>query len=129
MPTRCSRNIRRTTNAVRAIQRVARVKTMSHITGGGLLENVPRTLPANVKAIFEQSRWTVPPIMQELVRRGKLQHEEAYRTLNMGIGYTLVVPLADAQKAVAAAEGAKVVGWIEARTGEEPQVVIHEARS
>lgn len=114
---------------VRAIQKVARVKTMSHITGGGLLENVPRTLPANVKAIFEQSRWSVPPIMQELVRRGKLQHEEQYRTLNMGIGYTLVVPLADAQKAVAAAEGAKVVGWIEARTGEEPQVVIHEARS
>ena len=113
---------------VRAIQSVARVKTMSHITGGGLLENVPRTLPGNVKAIFEQSRWTVPPIMQELVRRGNLQYEEKYRTLNMGIGYTLVVPLADAQKAVAAAEGAKVIGWIEARTGEEPQVVIREAR-
>ena len=116
-------------DAVRAIQKVAHVKTMSHITGGGLLENVPRTLPANKKAVFEQARWSVPPIMAELVRRGDLKHEEKYRTLNMGIGYTLVVPLADAQKAVAAASGAKVVGWIEARTGDEPQVLVHEARS
>lgn len=116
-------------DAVRAIQKVATVKTMSHITGGGLLENVPRTLPANAKAVFEQARWSVPPIMLELVRRGNLQHEEKYRTLNMGLGYTLVVPLADAEKAVAAVRGAKVVGWIEARSGDEPQVVVHEARS
>lgn len=116
-------------DAVRAIQKVAQVKVMSHITGGGLLENVPRTLNENVKAIFEQARWSVPPIMQELVKRGNLQHEEKYRTLNMGIGYTLVVPLADAEKAVAATKGARVVGWIEARAAGEPAVVIHEARS
>ena len=115
-------------NAVRAIQAVAHVKTMSHITGGGLLENVPRTLPGNVKAIFEQTRWSVPPIMQELVKRAELSHEERYRTLNMGVGYTLVVPLADAAKAVAAAPGAFVAGWIEARRGDEPSVVVHEAR-
>jgi phosphoribosylformylglycinamidine cyclo-ligase len=115
--------------AVRAIQRVATVKTMSHITGGGLLENVPRTLPSGMKAVFEQSRWSVPPIMAELVKRGSLRDEEAYRTLNMGIGYTLVVPLADAQKAVDAAPGARVVGWIETRRDDEPQVVVHPARS
>ena len=114
--------------AVRAIQRVAPVKTMSHITGGGLLENVPRTLPGNVKAVFEQQRWSVPPIERELVRRGALSHEERYRTLNMGIGYTLVVPVAHAAEAVAAAPGARVVGWIEARAADEPQVVIHPAR-
>ncbi|HVA27505.1 MAG TPA: phosphoribosylformylglycinamidine cyclo-ligase [Candidatus Baltobacteraceae bacterium] len=114
--------------AVRAIQKVAHVKTMSHITGGGLLENVPRTLPAGVKAIFEAARWNVPPIMTELVRRGNLKYEEKYRTMNMGIGYTLVVPFGDAQKAVAAVPGASVIGWIEARQGDEPQVVVHEAR-
>jgi phosphoribosylformylglycinamidine cyclo-ligase len=114
--------------AVRAIQKVARVKTMSHITGGGLLENVPRTLPAHAKAIFEQSRWTVPPIMLELVRRGNLSVEERYRTLNMGVGYTLVVPIEDAARAVTASPGAVIVGWIEAREGEEPQVVVHPAR-
>ncbi len=115
-------------DAVREIQGVARVKTMSHITGGGLLENVPRTLPGNVKAIFEAARWSVPPIMQDLVRLGNLSYEEKYRTLNMGIGYTLVVPLADSAKAAAAVPGAKVVGWIEQRDVNEPHVVIHESR-
>jgi phosphoribosylformylglycinamidine cyclo-ligase len=110
--------------SVRAIERVARVKAMAHITGGGLLENVPRTLPENVKAVFEQQRWSVPPILQELVARGELG-EERYRILNMGIGYTLIVPVTQAAAAVAAAPGAKVVGWTESRIGEEPRVVVH----
>ena len=115
--------------AVRAMQQVATVKVMAHITGGGLLENVNRTLPAGVRAVFEQSRWTVPPIMAELVKRGNLQHEEMYRTLNMGIGYTLVVPIADTAAALDAVPGARVVGWIEARGEGEPQVVVHPARA
>jgi phosphoribosylformylglycinamidine cyclo-ligase len=113
---------------VRAIQRVAKIKAMSHITGGGLLENVPRTLPENAKAIFEQQRWTVPPLMRELVRRGELTHEERYRTLNMGIGYTMILSLSDAGKAIAAVPGAKVVGWIESREPGEPAVVVHPSR-
>ncbi|MBV9332489.1 MAG: phosphoribosylformylglycinamidine cyclo-ligase [Candidatus Eremiobacteraeota bacterium] len=114
--------------AVRAIEAVATVKAMAHITGGGLLENVPRTLPLNAKAIFEQQRWSVPPIMRELIRRGDLGVEERYRVFNMGVGYTLVVPLPDAPAALAAAPGAKVVGWIESRTGDGPQVIIHPSR-
>jgi phosphoribosylformylglycinamidine cyclo-ligase len=114
---------------VRAIESVATVKAMAHITGGGLRENVPRTLPANVKAIFEQQRWSVPPIVRELIRRGEIGFDERYRVFNMGIGYTLIVPLGDAPAALTAAPGAKVVGWIEARNGDEPQVVIHPARS
>ncbi|MFY9630790.1 MAG: phosphoribosylformylglycinamidine cyclo-ligase [Candidatus Cybelea sp.] len=110
---------------VRAIERVARVKAMAHITGGGLLENVGRTLPPGVKAVFEQQRWNVPPIIEELVRRGNLPAHERYRVLNMGIGYTLIVPVTDAAAAVGAASGARVVGWIETRAGDEPQVVIH----
>jgi phosphoribosylformylglycinamidine cyclo-ligase len=114
--------------AVRAIEEVATVKAMAHVTGGGLLENVPRTLPENVKAIFEQQRWSVPPILQELVRRGNLASEERYRVFNMGIGFTLVVPFTEAPAAIAAVAGAKVVGWIEARAPEEPRVVVHPAR-
>ncbi|HEX3456872.1 MAG TPA: phosphoribosylformylglycinamidine cyclo-ligase [Candidatus Baltobacteraceae bacterium] len=114
--------------AVRAIQKVAQVTAMSHITGGGLLENVSRTLPENVKAVFEQQRWNVPPIMRELVERGNLSVEERYRVLNMGIGFTLVIPLAEAPAALAAAPGAKVVGWIESRGPGEPRVIVHPAR-
>jgi phosphoribosylformylglycinamidine cyclo-ligase len=115
--------------AVRAIQAVADVKAMAHITGGGLLENVPRTLPPNCKAVFEQTRWSVPPIEAELVRRGNLSHEERYRTLNMGVGFTLIVPLADGAKAQSAVPGARVVGWIEGRNEGEPAVVVHPART
>lgn len=116
-------------HAVRAIQAVANVKTMAHITGGGLLENVPRTLPDGVKAIFEAARWSVPPIMRDLVLRGNLAYSEKYRTFNMGIGYTLVVPLADVSAALAAVPSAFVAGWVEARASDEPTVMIHEARA
>ncbi|GAC1615062.1 MAG: phosphoribosylformylglycinamidine cyclo-ligase [Vulcanimicrobiaceae bacterium] len=115
--------------AVRAIQRVATVKTMAHITGGGLLENVPRTLPAAKKAVFEQSRWRVPPLLAELCMRGNLGHEERYRTFNMGIGFTLVVPLAEAKIAAAAVPGAAIVGWIEERGAGDAPVTIHPARA
>jgi phosphoribosylformylglycinamidine cyclo-ligase len=114
--------------AVRAMQAVADVKAMAHITGGGLLENVPRTLPPGCKAVFEQSRWSVPPIMAELVRRGNLAHEERYRTLNMGVGLTLVMTTADAISALAAVPGAEVVGWIEPQRDGEPRVIVHPAR-
>jgi phosphoribosylformylglycinamidine cyclo-ligase len=114
--------------AVRAIERVARIKVMAHITGGGLLENVPRTLPGSAKAIFEQQRWSVPPIERELVRRAGLDELERYRVLNMGVGYTLVVPLAEAARAVGAVPGAFVAGWIEARAEGEPPVIVHPAR-
>ncbi|MDQ2679478.1 MAG: phosphoribosylformylglycinamidine cyclo-ligase [Candidatus Eremiobacteraeota bacterium] len=113
---------------VRAIQKVATVKSMAHITGGGLLENVPRTLPPNVKAVFEQSRWPIPALFAELCKRGNLAHEERYRTFNMGIGWTLIVPLADAPRALAAVPSAKIVGWIEERRADEPAVIVHPAR-
>jgi phosphoribosylformylglycinamidine cyclo-ligase len=116
------------TAEVRAIQRVADVKAMAHITGGGLIDNVPRTLPPGMRAVFEQSRWTVPPLMAELVKRGNLGHEERYRTLNMGIGYTLIVPFMDAAKALAAVPQATVIGFVSpCPPGGEP-VVVHPAR-
>ena len=113
---------------VRAIQAVCRVKSMAHITGGGLLENVPRTLPPECKAVFEQSRWPVPPIESELVRRGGLSHEERYRTLNMGIGFTVIVAFDDMEAALAAVPGSKMAGWIESRKPGEPPVLIHPSR-
>ena len=115
-------------DVVRAIQHVAHVKAMAHITGGGLLENVPRTLPPACKAVFEQSRWTVPPLFEELIERGNLGSQERYRTLNMGIGYTLIVTMMEAEKAVASAPGARVIGWIEERREGDPAVVIRPAR-
>ncbi len=114
---------------VRAIRKVADVKTMAHITGGGLLENVPRTLPEHAAAVFEQTRWPVPPIMAELVRRGQLAHEERYRTLNMGIGYTLIVPMTHVERALRAAPGATVVGFVQPRGANDPRVIVRPVRT
>ena len=116
-------------HAVRAIRAVADVKAMAHVTGGGLIDNVPRTLPEHVKAVFEQTRWDVPPIMAELVRRGDLGSEERYRTLNMGVGYTLIVPFTDVDAALAAVPGTRVVGFVQPRRDDEPRVVVRPARS
>ena len=110
---------------VRAIQRVARVKAMAHVTGGGLLENVPRTLRAGVQAVFDARAWSVPAIVAEVARRAQLSHEECYRTLNMGVGFTLIVPAEDAAAALAAVPNAVSVGRIEARRDGEPAVIVH----
>jgi len=109
---------------VRAIRRAARIKAMAHITGGGLLENVPRTLPDGVKAVFDARTWSVPAIVGEVAARAGLSHEERYRTLNMGVGYTLIVPAEEAQTAALAVPGAAVVGRIEARSAGEAAVVV-----
>ncbi|TAM61857.1 phosphoribosylformylglycinamidine cyclo-ligase [bacterium] len=109
---------------VRAVQRVARVKAMAHITGGGLLENVPRTLREGVKAVFDASAWSVPAIVAEVAARAQLTHQERYRTLNMGIGFTLIVPAQDAAAALAAVPGAVLAGRVEVREAGEPAVVV-----
>jgi len=116
-------------NAVKAIRAVADVKSMAHITGGGLLDNVPRTLPEHASAVFEPARWDVPPIMAELVKRGNLTHEEQYRTLNMGVGYTLIIPNTDVDKAIAAAPGARVVGFVQPRAAGDPPVIVRAPRA
>lgn len=71
---------------------------MAHITGGGILENIPRILPKNCAVQIQMGSWPILPIFKALVNLGKLTKEEAYRTFNMGIGYVMVVR----QEAVAA---------------------------
>lgn len=64
---------------------------MAHITGGGLLENVPRVLPKNVNASIDRSTWPRPAIFDALAEAGKLGDAELYKTFNMGIGFVIIV--------------------------------------
>ena len=85
---------------------------LSHITGGGLVENVPRILPRGRKAIFRKDSWKRLPIFDEIQRRGNVPEKEMWRTFNMGLGLVIVIrpdSLAAAQKAL---PEAKVVGEI-----------------
>lgn len=68
------------------------IKGMAHITGGGLLENIPRVLPSNCALEITKSACPTLPLFKVLCDLGKLQDQEAYRTFNMGVGLVMIVP-------------------------------------
>jgi phosphoribosylformylglycinamidine cyclo-ligase len=104
------------------------VKGMAHITGGGLLENVPRILGDELTAVIEKSAWQMPPLFQWLQQQGNIDPDEMYRTFNCGVGMVVIVSAADADAAQAAlvASGETVyrLGHIEARGDRAPTVVV-----
>ncbi|MCD6404302.1 MAG: phosphoribosylformylglycinamidine cyclo-ligase, partial [Planctomycetes bacterium] len=67
------------------------VKGIAHITGGGLVENVPRVLPAGLSAKIRKGSWPVPPVFGFLQKAGDVAEDEMYRVFNMGIGMALIV--------------------------------------
>jgi phosphoribosylformylglycinamidine cyclo-ligase len=68
------------------------INGIAHITGGGLLENVPRVLPHGCKAVISTGSWQLPPIFSLLQEAGNIEQSELYRTFNCGIGMVLAVP-------------------------------------
>ncbi len=102
------------------------VHALSHITGGGLLENLPRVLPEHLTARVDASAWQRPAVFDWLQRQGNVAEREMYRVLNCGIGMVVVVPAgqadAAAQHLVDAGESVVRLGAIEARQGDEEQV-------
>ena len=108
--------------------RTVPVKGLAHITGGGITENVPRVLPANVVADLRLASWELPPVFQWLQKQGRVADAEMHRVFNCGIGMVLVVSAADADRTVAhlnaAGETAWIVGDIRARNGDEAQTLL-----
>ncbi len=110
------------------LMRQMRVKGMAHITGGGLVENVPRMLPATVKAVIVRSSWPTPPLFQWVRREGNVTDAEMLRVFNCGIGMVVAVGAQDAETATRAlaSSGETVfrIGGIEPRKAGEPQTVV-----
>ena len=104
------------------------VKGLAHITGGGLVENVPRVLPAGLAARIERAAWRLPPLFRWLQAEGNIADAELYRVFNCGIGMVAVVATADAARAlkILTATGETVwrIGRIERRRKNAAQVVI-----
>lgn len=92
------------------------VKGLAHITGGGLIDNLPRVLPSDLDAVIDTGSWKVPPIFKLIESGGKIDREEMYQVFNMGIGMTVVVRPKDAA-AVAGPLKGKVIGQIAQGTG------------
>ena len=82
------------------------VRAVAHITGGGLVGNVPRVLPAGVDAELDRSAWEVPRVFTEIQRRGEVADEEMARTFNLGLGMVVVVPPGDAGRTLGLLRGA-----------------------
>ena len=85
--------------AVRALLDAIPVRAMAHITGGGLLENIPRVLPAGLAAVLERARWPRDALFEWIQRSGRVADAEMLRTFNCGIGFVLVVRPKDAARA------------------------------
>jgi len=104
------------------------VHALSHITGGGLVENIPRVLPENTKAILDTTAWQRPPIFPWLQEQGNIATKEMVRTFNCGLGMVVIVPKGEADTALKRlrelGETAQIVGEIATATSAEEQVQI-----
>ncbi len=92
------------------------IKGLAHVTGGGLIDNLPRILPENCDAVIETKNWPVPRIFQILQRNGDVDLAEMYQVFNMGIGMVAIVAKRDANRTMSILR-AKQIGRIERGTG------------
>jgi phosphoribosylformylglycinamidine cyclo-ligase len=105
------------------------LKALAHITGGGLIENIPRVLPEGLGVRLDATNWQLPPIFLWLSEAGPVAPAELARTFNCGIGMIAVVApdAAERIEAAFAAAGERVarIGMVAPARGETPRVVIH----
>lgn len=105
------------------------VHAIAHITGGGLLENIPRVLPENATAVIDTNSWKQPTVFNWLQQQGNIEQSEMYRTLNCGVGMVICVPSNTAESALNllnnAGEEAFILGTIEETTESQPQVQLN----
>ena len=102
------------------------IKGMAHITGSGLVGNVPRTLPKGLAARLDSRQWTVPPIFELIQKKGNVDTGEMYRVFNMGIGMVIICVPQEVALLKKALPKAKVIGEVVRRSG-EARVIIDGA--
>ena len=111
-----------------ALMQALPVKGMAHITGGGLLENIPRILQDDLTASLDVTSWPMPPLFQWLQTMGNIESREMHRTFNCGIGMAVVVAASDATRAMQllseAGETVYQIGKIEARIAGQAQTTV-----
>ena len=92
--------------AIMSLLDAVKVKSISHITGGGFYENIPRALPKGISAQIKRSDVQVLPIFDLIAKTGNIPERDMFNTFNMGVGMTVVVDKADADAAIAAIKAA-----------------------
>ncbi|MDD5287965.1 MAG: phosphoribosylformylglycinamidine cyclo-ligase [Dehalococcoidales bacterium] len=99
------------------------IKGMAHITGGGLVGNVPRSLPKGLAAQFNSRKWTVPPIFKLIKKQGGVTTQEMYHVFNMGIGMAVICAPENVNRITKNLSEARVVGEVVKQVG-EARVII-----
>ena len=111
--------------SVLALMAEVPVHSVAHITGGGPTGNIPRVLPDGLEAVIDERRWNRPAVFDWLQRAGSVERDEMHRTFNCGLGMTICVPGADADRAIALlrarGEDATLIG--EVRRGDRGVVI------
>ena len=97
--------------ALLSLFKTAKVKALSHITGGGLLENIPRVLPDNCNARIDTQSWEWPEVFHWLQSNGNVEIREMYRTFNCGVGMVICVQADEASDAIATLQQAGHTAW------------------
>ena len=99
-----------------ALFEAVKVKAVSHITGGGFYENIPRSIPKGFGAKIDKSALRILPVFDIIKREGNVPERDMFNTFNMGVGMSVVVAAEDAEKALsvlrAAGEDAYVIGEV-----------------
>ena len=101
------------------------IKGMAHITGGGLIDNVPRVLSPGMAAQFHTQAWAIPPIFHLIQQRGNVAQDEMYHVFNMGIGMVIICSPEDVNQLTKALPEAKLIGEVVEQVG-EARIVIQE---
>ena len=108
------------------------IKGCVHVTGGGFIDNIPRILPKNCKAVIEKGSWEILPIFDFIQKLGNISEEEMFRVFNCGIGFILIISedVLEEIKNLILALGEKcyVIGYIDKRDEKENQVIFVEKR-
>jgi phosphoribosylformylglycinamidine cyclo-ligase len=113
-------------SVLEVLRQAVPVHSIAHITGGGPTGNIPRVMPAGLEAVIDARLWPRPAVFDWLQRVGNVTRDEMYRTFNCGLGMTICVPAAEADRALqtlrACGETAAVIG--EVRSGSREVVIV-----
>jgi len=102
---------------------LGKIHGMAHITGGGLVGNIPRILPGNCSVELDRSSWQVPAIFDLIQKRGSIKDEEMFHVFNMGIGMIVICGKESAAKMLATIPGASGIGRVIKANGSERVII------
>lgn len=101
------------------------VKGMAHITGGGMIDNIPRILPDGMAIRIRRGTWDIPPLFELIRKKGKIKPDEMFNVFNMGIGMVFVASRANARRLIKALPESRLIGEVIKAASKEQCVLIN----